>query len=75
MAEPKQDDETAPQSDTKLLRRAWSHSAQQVIDKLRNGDAVTATDVNSLQQGLENIERREDFEEARELTRGPRTKA
>lgn len=57
-------------NETRLLRQAWVSSAQQILTRLQAGQPVKPNEINELQKSLENIEAREAFEEARELTRG-----
>lgn len=56
-------------ADTQMLRRMWTHTAGQIVTKIREGAEVDPSEIQDLQKSLENIESRSAFEEARDLTR------
>lgn len=66
-------DETQPSgkvNETALLRNSWNAAAAQMIGKLNEKKPVRPGEVESMQRALENIEARELFEQARDLTKG-----
>lgn len=54
---------------TPFLRRAWEHAALQIDARRQEGKPVAPSGVGDLQRTLENIEAREAYEQARELSK------